>query len=221
LPRKPAFEVTEQNAAAVAAICTRLEGIPLAIELAAARVRNLPVDKIAERLSDRFRVLTGGSRTALPRQQTLRACIDWSYNLLTRGEQALLCRLAVFAGGFSLEGAEFVGAGGEIGEGDVLDLLGQLVDKSLVELDAGGQRYRLLESVREYAATCSSPPARRVNACTRHLHFYVALAQDADRQLHGPDQGAWLARLDLERENLLAAHAFCGGAESAARSTCS
>ena len=113
---QPAFRVTAQNAPAVAEICRRLDGIPLAIELAAARVRALSVEKIAERLSDRFRLLTGGDRTALPRQQTLRALIDWSYDLLTEPERALLRRLAVFAGGWTLEAAEAVGAGGEVDE---------------------------------------------------------------------------------------------------------
>jgi predicted ATPase/class 3 adenylate cyclase len=148
---KSGFELTEKNAPAVAAICQRLDGIPLALELAAARVRNLAVETIAARLSDRFRVLATGSRTGLPRQQTLRACIEWSYNLLTPDERTLLRRLAVFAGGFALEGAESIGAGGDIGEPDVLDLLSQLVDKSLVELTAEGHRYRLLETVRQYA----------------------------------------------------------------------
>jgi predicted ATPase/class 3 adenylate cyclase len=207
---QPAFAVTDQNAMAVATICQRLDGIPLALELAAARVRSLPVEKIAERLSDRFRVLTGGSRTALPRQQTLRACIDWSYNLLAPQECALLRRLSVFTGGFPLEGAEAVGAGGEFAEWEVLDLLTQLVEKSLVGLDAEGQRYRLLETVRQYAHELleASPEADDVR--TRHLHFYGALVDEADTHLHGPQQGAWLTRMDIERENLLAAHAWCG-----------
>lgn len=208
------FVVTDQNAAAVASICRRLDGIPLALELAAARVRSLTVEKIAERLSDRFRVLTGGSRSGLPRQQTLRACIDWSYNLLAEPERTLLRRLSAFSGGFSLEAAESVGAGGEIAESQVLDLLTQLADKSLVELDAEGQRYRLLETVRQYAheLLLASPEADDVR--TRHLQFYIALVDEADMQLHGPQQGAWLARMDIERENLLAAHAWCGAAEA-------
>jgi len=209
---KPGFEVTEQNAAAVAAICHRLDGIPLALELAAARVRSVPVDKIAERLGDRFRVLTGGSRTALPRQQTLRACIDWSYNLLTAQERTVLRRLAVFAGGFSLEGAEKVGAGGGIHESEVLELLTQLVDKSLVELDAGGERYRLLETVRQYAYELLHASDEEEETRMRHLQFYLAVVDQADTQLHGPQQGAWLARRDVERENLMSAHAWCGAA---------
>ncbi len=213
---QPAFKVTEQNAAAVAAICHRLDGIPLAIELAAARVRSLPVEKIAERLSDRFQVLTGGRRTALPRQQTLRACIDWSYNLLTEPERALLRRMAVFSGGFSLEGAEAVGTGPHIERSDVLDLLTQLVDKSLVELDAKHQRYRQLETVRQYAHELLLASAELDETRTRHLQFYLALVGEADRHLFGPEQGAWLARLDIELENLLAAHAWCASADERA-----
>ncbi len=210
---QPAFQVTDQNAATVAAICHRLDGIPLALELAAARVRTLPVEKIAERLSDRFQVLTGGTRTALPRQQTLRACIDWSYNLLTEQERALLRRLAVFTGGFPLEAAETVGAGGQINESEVLDLLAQLVDKSLVELAAEGQRYRLVETVRQYAHELLDKSREVDETRTRHLQFYLALVDEADMQLLGPEQGVWLARLDIERENLLSAHAWCGAAE--------
>ena len=148
---KPAFRVTEQNAGAIADICRRLDGIPLAIELAAARVRALSVDAIAARLSDRFKLLAGGDQSALPRQQTLRALIDWSYDLLSDPEKALLRRLSVFAGGWTLEAAEEVAAGGVLDRGDVLDLQAHLVDKSLVALDADGDRYRMLETVREYA----------------------------------------------------------------------
>jgi len=210
------FQVTERNAQAVAAICRRLDGIPLALELAAARVRSVPIEKIAERLSDRFHVLTGGSRSALPRQQTLRACIDWSFNLLAEQERVLMRRLSAFAGGFSLEAAESVGAGGDIAESQVLELLSQLVDKSLVELDAEGQRYRMLETVREYAHALllASPEAADVR--TRHLQFYSAMAEEADTQLRGPNQHTWLARMDMERENVLEAHAWCGASDTLA-----
>src|SRR5207244_1986648 len=128
----PSFAVTGANAPALASICHRLDGIPLAIELAAARVRALPVEQIASRLDDRFRLLTGGSRTALPRQQTLRALIDWSYDLLSEVEQALLIRLSMFAGGWTMEAAEEVCAGGAVESWEVLELLTSLVDKSLV-----------------------------------------------------------------------------------------
>ena len=142
-----AFALTPLTTPAVQTICARLDGIPLAIELAAARVRALPVEKIAERLNDRFRLLTGGSRTALPRQQTLRGAIDWSYSLLSEPERTLLRRLAVFVGGWTLEAAEAVCSEGL---DDVLDALTRLVDKSLVTVDETG-RYRLLETIRQYA----------------------------------------------------------------------
>jgi predicted ATPase len=148
---QPDFRITDQSAPHVVDICHRLDGIPLAIELAAARVRALSVQSIAERLGDRFRLLTGGDRTALPRQQTLRALIDWSYDLLTPHERALFRRSAVFAGSFTLEAAEAVGAGGEIEASSVLDLLSRLVEKSLISLDLESARYRLLETVRQYA----------------------------------------------------------------------
>src|SRR5262249_19988159 len=148
---RPAFTTTSQNARAVAEICVRLDGIPLAIELAAARLKALPVEKIAERLDDRFRLLTGGSRTALPRQQTLRALIDWSYDLLTEPERMLLRRLSVFAGGWTLEAAEAVCAGDPIEEPEILELLTALVEKSLAICEELEARYQLLETVRQYA----------------------------------------------------------------------
>ena len=206
---QPAFRVTEVNAAAVIGICRHLDGIPLAIELAAARVRALSVEQIAAHLSDRFRLLTGGDRTAMARQRTLRTCIDWSYDLLTELERVLLRRLAVFAGGFTLEAAECVAPGDGLAAADVLDLLGHLVEKSLVEMDAEGQRYRLLETMREYAQERLSESNEGDKVRGRHLAFYVALAQTAQPQLIGPQRAAWFARLDLERENLLAAHSWC------------
>jgi predicted ATPase len=214
---KPSFHVTHENAAAISDVCHRLDGIPLAIELAAARVRALSVREIATRLSDRFRLLAGGDRTALPRQQTLRASIDWSYDLLTKPERGLLQRLAVFAGGWTLEGAEAVGVGGDVDKVDVLELLVQLVEKSLVALEAEGGRYRLLETVRQYAQERLNDSGEGAEACARHLAFYVALVENARPKVVGPEQGTWLAHLDVERENLLAAHAWCdrteGGAE--------
>jgi len=210
---QPAFRVTRANAAAITDICRRLDGIPLAIELAAARVRAMSVEQIAAHLSDRFRLLTGGDRTALPRQRTLRACIDWSHDLLSENERALLRRFAVFAGGFTLEAAEKVATGDDFLEADALDLASHLVEKSLVEREAGGERYRLLETVREYAkqklAESADEPATRA----RHLAFYVAIAETAQPLLVGPQAAEWLARLDLERENLLAAHAWCDCAD--------
>ncbi|TMH54013.1 MAG: adenylate/guanylate cyclase domain-containing protein [Betaproteobacteria bacterium] len=151
LAAQPAFEISQQNAIAVAEVCHRLDGIPLAIELAAARVRALPVGTIASRLSDRLRLLAGGDRTALPRQQTLRALIDWSFDLLGEQERTLFRRLAVFAGGFTLEAAEAVSAVGDLANSDVLDVLTHLVEKSLVVMEGESGRYRLLETVRQYA----------------------------------------------------------------------
>ena len=213
---QPAFQLTEQNAPAVADICQRLDGIPLALELAAARVRALSVEMIAARLGDRFRLLAGGNRTALPRQQTLRALIDWSYDLLTENERSLLRRLSVFAGGWTLDAAESVGSAGAIDEGDVLDLMSNLVEKSLVNMEAEGQRYRLVETVRQYAQERLDESGEADATRSRHLAFYLALAERATPELVGPGQGAWLARLDLEGENLLAAHAWCDRAEGGA-----
>jgi len=202
------FAVTPANAPAVATICRRLDGIPLALELAAARVRALSVEVIAARLDDRFRLLTGGDRTGLPRQRTLRALIDWSHELLTAAETTLFRRLAVFAGGFTLEAAEAVGHDDGPEPADVLDTLMRLVEKSLVERDAAGDRYRLLETVRQYALERLTAANEGRAQRTRHLAFYVALARQARSELIGPQQSEWLKRLDLERENLLAAHAW-------------
>jgi predicted ATPase/class 3 adenylate cyclase len=212
----PAYRTTDQNTLAIADICRRLDGIPLAIELAAARVRALPVEEIAQRLSDRFKLLTGGDRTALPRQQTLQALIDWSYDLLTEPERALLRQLSVFAGGWTLEAAETV-AGGELARSDVFDLLSHLVEKSLIVAEPERGRFRLLETVRQYAEARLRESGEEAPARSRHLAFYLDLAEKARPQLVGPEQGAWLARLDLERENLLSAHRWCdqeeGGGE--------
>jgi non-specific serine/threonine protein kinase len=213
---QPAFQVTHRNATAVADICRRLDGIPLAIELAAARVGALSVEKIAARLSDRFSLLTGGDKTAMPRQQTLRASVDWSYDLLAKHERTLLQRLAVFAGGWTLEAVEAVGAGGGIDESAVLDLLIHLVEKSLVTLEAGGERYRLQDTVRQYAQERLNESGGENEARTRYLGFFLALAEKARPELAGPEQGAWLTRLDLERENLLSAHAWADRAEGGA-----
>jgi predicted ATPase/class 3 adenylate cyclase len=211
LAAKPNFRVNG-SAAAVVSVCRRLDGIPLAIELAAARVRTLPVETIAARLDDRFRLLTTGDRTVLPRQQTLRALIDWSYDLLTDEERAVFRSLAVFAGGWTLEAAEAVCAFGAIDQANVLEHVTQLADKSLVVVEPEGERYRLLETVREYAHERLAESRERDEACNRHLGFYVAFCEKARPQLVGPEQGKWLARVDLERENILAAHAACSRA---------
>jgi predicted ATPase/class 3 adenylate cyclase len=178
---QPTFALTEQNASAVADICRRLDGIPLALELAAARVRVLAVEQVAQRLDNRFRLLTGGSRTALPRQQTLRALIDWSYELLTEAERVLLRRLAVFVGGWTLEAAEEVCSGDGVDKDEVLDLLTRLVDKSLVlvEDQHGAARYRLLETVRQYARDRLLEAGEAEVVRGRHLDWFLRLAEDA------------------------------------------
>ena len=210
----PTFEVTERNAGVVVDICRRLDGIPLAIELAAARVRALTIETIAARLSDRFRLLVGGDQTALPRQQTLRALIDWSYELLAPAEQLLLERLSVFAGGWTLEAAEAIGADDDLDRSSVLDVLSNLVDRSLVALDAGGSRYRLLETVRAYAKERLDRSHAAKVVRTRHLEYFVAFAESARTSLNGREQAQWLLRLDDERENVLAAHEWASQAQN-------
>jgi predicted ATPase/class 3 adenylate cyclase len=203
------FRLTDRNAGAVADICRRLDGIPLALELAAARVRSMSVEIIAEHLDDRFRLLVQGDRTALPRQQTLRALIEWSYDLLTEHERALFRRLAVFAASFTLEAAETIGADVETSRIDVLSVLPSLVDKSLVTLDLEEGRYRLLESIRQYAQNRLVEAGEESAIRDGHLAYYVALTEEAFSQLSGPRQAEWLARLDSERENIVAAHGWC------------
>lgn len=206
---QPAFRLDAGNAAVVAHICRRLDGIPLALELAAARVRALPIATIAERLGDRFRLLTGGNRAALPRQQTLRAMIDWSHDLLTEPERILLRRMSVFAGGWTLEAAEAVASGDGIDAAQVLDLLTQLVDRSLVVPLSGGVRYQLLETVRAYAAERLELAGEAAAMRHRHFEHFLDTAVHAGPQLWGAQQGAWVARLDADRENFLAAHRLC------------
>jgi non-specific serine/threonine protein kinase len=207
----PGFTLTESNAYAVARVCRRLDGIPLAIELAAARVRAFSVEEVESRLDDRFRLLTGGSRAALPRQQTLRAAVDWSYDLLSQGERALLRRLSVFAGGWTLAAAESVCAGGGLESGDVLDLLPQLVDKSLIVAEGrGGEtRYGLLETIRQYARDRHLESGEAESVRDRHLGYFLDLAEEGDAHLRGPEQMSWLGRLEGEHDNLRAALAWC------------
>jgi len=201
---QPAFALTARNAPAVAQVVRRLDGIPLAIELAAARVKVLPVEQIAARLDDRFRLLAGGSRTTLPRHQTLRAAIDWSYELLPEKERAVLRRLSVFAGGWTLEAAEAVCAGDGVEASDVLPLLTQLVLKSLVltEEQVGGVRYRLLETVRQYSRDRLMESGEAAGVRERHRDWYVVLAERAESELVGADQAAWFDRLETEHDNL-------------------
>jgi non-specific serine/threonine protein kinase len=170
-------------------------------------VKAFSVEQIKERLDDRFRLLTGGSRTALPRQQTLRALVDWSYGLLSETEQALLHRLSVFAGGWSLEAEEAVCAGDGVERHELLDLLPQLVDKSpvLAEAQGGTERYRMLETIRQYAAEKLAAARQEAVIRDRHLAYFLALAEEAEPELLGPAQRAWLVRLGKEHSNLRAA----------------
>jgi predicted ATPase/DNA-binding SARP family transcriptional activator/Tfp pilus assembly protein PilF len=206
----PGFGVTESNAVSVAQVVSRLDGIPLAIELAAARLRILSVKQVAQRLDDVFRLLTGGSRTVLPRHQTLRALIDWSYNLLTDPERILLRRLSVFAGEWTLEAAEQVctyalEACQPLCPEDFLDLLLGLVDKSLI-LTTQGQddevRFRMLETIRQYAHEKLVDEKEAAAIRTRHLAFYLRLAQELGLKIHEHGQLQTLDRLELELDNL-------------------
>jgi predicted ATPase/class 3 adenylate cyclase len=210
-----ALSVDEQTGPLVVSVCRRLDGMPLAIELAAARLRSLSLAELASRLDQRFRLLTGGSRTALERQQTLRAAVGWSYSLLTGAEQVLLGRLSVFAGGFGLDAAEGVCGFTRIDVLNVADLLGSLVDKSLVVAEpAGGVlRYRLLETIRLFAAErlveAGDDDAEAVAAA--HCAHFLAVAETAAAHLTGPDQGSWLARLDADQANLRRASGHAAG----------
>ncbi|MFB7042335.1 MULTISPECIES: BTAD domain-containing putative transcriptional regulator [unclassified Streptomyces] len=199
---RPGFSVGEDRAAAEE-VCRRLDGLPLAVELAAARLRMLSVRQIADRLDDRFRLLTAGARTVLPRQQTLRAVVDWSWDLLDGPERVVLRRLSVFTGGCDLAAAEAVCAE-DGGAGDVLDVLGALVDKSLVVASPGGagMRYRLLETVAEYARERLAEAGERAGVERRHLAYYRELARRTDPELRGPGQVAAIARFEREHDNL-------------------
>ncbi len=203
----PTFTVTSQNAEAIARVCQQLDGIPLAIELAAARVRVLSVGQIVARLDDRFRLLTGGSRTALPRQQTLRATMDWSYDLLSAQEGMLLRRLSVFAGGWTLEAAEAVCPGDDVAVTDTLDLLTQLVDKSLVvvETSDGAARYRLQDTVRQYGLDKLEESGNAADVRRRHFGWYLGIAESAKAAGRESDRAVWLERLQAEYDNLRAA----------------
>lgn len=206
----PTFALTAENAPAVTQICQRLDGIPLALELAAARLRILSVDQIAARLGDAFRVLTGGSRTALPRHQTLEALIDWSYDLLTEPERLLFQRLAVFVGGWTLEAAEAICSGEGLEAPDIFELLARLIDKSLVlVMPAQGEqpgRYRFLETIWQYtlaklAASGSGEAVRQ-----RHATYYLHLVESSKPQhIENPLHVAWLKRIEVEHGNLQAA----------------
>jgi predicted ATPase len=209
----PGFELTSENAEAVAEICRRLDGLPLAIELAAARVRLLPPQAIVERLDDRMSLLTGGARDLPERQRTLRNTLDWSFGLLSPAGQALLSRLGVFPGTFDLEAAETVGdahgsapAGQDQAE-EIIDTLGTLVDASLIRdaQRAGQPRFSLLETIRDYARERLRESGQWKEAHDRHAAHFLELAESARAGLDGPDQVAWLDRLEAEHDNLGAA----------------
>jgi len=206
------FKLTAENGACVAEICRQLDGMPLAIELAAARVRSLSVQQIAQRLDDRFHLLTVGSRTAPRRQQTLSSTLDWSYALLSDAEQNVLQRLSVFASGATLDAAEAVCAGAGVDNSEVLDTLALLVNKSLVTADISGHggtpadgeqvRYRLLVTIRQYAYDKLVESGRATETRNRHLDFFLRWAEEAEPQLFTSEQVRWLDRFEAEHDNL-------------------
>jgi predicted ATPase len=202
----PSFRLTDDNSATVARICRQLDGIPLALELAAARVKVMRVEQIDERLGNRFQLLTSGNRTALPHQQTLRSTIDWSHDLLDDSERMLLRRLSVFAG-WTLEAAEAVCGGDGIQSVDVLDLMARLVDKSLVVPDerAAEPRYRMLGTIRQYSQEKLVGANERERTGDRHLAFFADQAEALEPHFYCPDQVRWYARADAESDNFRAA----------------
>ncbi|HVT78680.1 MAG TPA: tetratricopeptide repeat protein [Acidimicrobiales bacterium] len=212
--RRPGFALTDANFATVSAICRRLDGIPLAIELAAGRVAALSVDEINARLNDQFRLLTGGSRAAMARQQTLRATVDWSHNLLEPMEQTLFARLAAFSGSWNLDAAVAVCAFGELSELDVIDGLARLVARSLVVVDEqdNASRYRMLATIKQYALEQLKDGNELVTVRDRHATFFRALALSADAELTGLKQSEWLRRLAVDEANVRACLDWLGAA---------
>jgi predicted ATPase/DNA-binding NarL/FixJ family response regulator len=208
---QPSFVLTEENLEAVVRVCQRLEGIPLAIELTAVRLRALAVGEVLERLDDRYGLLTAGSPGALPRHQTLRALIDWSSSLCSDDERTMWARLSVFAGEFDLAAAESVCAGGDVKQGEVLDLLASLVDKSIVIADqsVGRVRYRLLETIRQYGQELLRDDRDEVALRKRHRDYYADLVERACTGWLGPDQEQWLRHLLRAHSNLRAGLEFC------------
>lgn len=215
---KPSFALTAKEAPAVAELVARLEGIPLALELAAARVRAFTVAEINNRLKDRYKILTGGARVLQVRQQTLRSLVDWSYDLLSDVEQCMFARLSLFAGGFDLAAAEAVCCAKPISADEVLDILGSLVEKSLVmleERDAAG-RYRMLETIRDYASEKLAQRADAADVAIRHCQHYFAQSKKANLGMMGPDQAEWIQRTEADLDNVraAAAYALAGGVDS-------
>ena len=207
----PDFCATDEIRQVAAQICRRLDGIPLAIELAAVRLRSLSVQQILKRLDDQFRLLTLGSRAALPRQQTLRAAIDWSYELCSPAERTLWARMSVFAGSCDLHAVEYVCSGGEIATTDVCDLVAGLIDKSIVarELHGGDVRYRLLETIRQYGQMLLAGSGQEDDLRRRHRDHYRRIAMRAEQAHFGRDQMRWYARLRVEHANIRAALDYC------------
>jgi len=201
----PQFMPSDENAIAITQICQHLDGIPLAIELVAARIRNMSVEQISAGLEDRFQLLTASTRTANLRHQTLHAAIDWSYNLLSEAERLLFCRLSVFSGGWTREAAEVICSGEGIEKKDISDLLGHLVDKSILTISADGQRYGILETIRQYAREKLIETGLEDLVIQKHLDHFLSLAETADEKIRGPEQLAWLEWLDAEHDNLTAA----------------
>ena len=219
----PGFAIDQQNALLIAQICQRLGGIPLAIELAAARVNVLSVEQICNRLDDRFNLLTGGSRSSLPRHQTLRATIEWSYDLLSEKERLLFQRLAVFVGGWALEAAEAVCSGDGIETGEILNLLSQLVDKSLVLVDHSNPRetrYRRLETIRQLAYE-KLLISRAINEMrNRHYVYFLDFGEQADQEMNRSSKQDWKDRLELDRDNFRAAFEWCVSDENTRAALC-
>ena len=209
--RDPSFSLSPQSAVAVAGVCRRLEGIPLAIELAAARVGTLSVEQISERLEGSLELLTHGGRTAVPKQQTLRGALDWSHDLLAEPERKVFRRLSVFAGRWNLEASEAVVSGEGVAQSEVVDLLSELVEKSLVvakETVRGGMRYRLLEPVRQYALEKLEESGEAGDAKHAHAWCFLALAEEAEPELLGPQEAQWYERLEEEHDNIRAALSY-------------
>ena len=201
------FVCTDRNAADIVRVCSRLDGIPLAIELAAARVKVLSPKQLAQKLDERFHLLTGGDRSAMPRQQTMRALVDWSYDLLTDDERQMFRKLSVFAGGFTLESAAAVCGTGSMDESGVLDVLTSLVDKSLVQVETveDGSRYRLLETTRQYAREKLTGGREDIAAANAHAKAFLSLAEELERAYDAAPEHAWTVQAEPEMENWRAA----------------
>jgi predicted ATPase/DNA-binding winged helix-turn-helix (wHTH) protein len=209
--QRPHFAVTGENAPALASICRRLDGIPLAIELAAPRIRSMSLEEVNRRLDQRFGLLTGGSHDALPRQRTLRALVDWSYDLLGDTEKAVLRRASVFAGGWNLNAAETVCVADDLATPEVLDILTSLVDKSLIvrDEDDGVTRFKMLETIRHYARDQLVESGERDDARRRHFQCYSEVTNDALQKIRGGDAQGGLGQLDIEHDNLRAMLTWC------------